>query len=215
MKLNIYLAGVGGRGLMYLKEWLEATMGNSLIAQNIVGCETHGLAQRGGSTYAHSRVGKEIYSVTMPKYSADFYISLELLEAVRLKNIVYSNPTKTILITDTIIIPTMRMLGEGLIEIPPGLLIVKGENFSPKKDIEDALKKCCKEYHGIPAMRLSEKHFGQTLYSNIIVFGLASRLMSLSKEKTLEAVNEVCASHNMKKETIVRNLEAFELGYSF
>ena len=160
--INIYFAGVGGEGLMLLKEWIANFIINLDKAMRIEGCEKHGLAQRGGSTDACSRVlpgnDKKVWSPTLPWYSADYYIGLELQETVR--NLKYSNPNKTIIITDLNILPPMLVLGGD-------------EKLPTKLCLEKRLRDFYKErFIGLEATKLAKESFGHHRYSNAILYGV-------------------------------------------
>ncbi|MEW5950713.1 MAG: 2-oxoacid:acceptor oxidoreductase family protein [Elusimicrobiota bacterium] len=81
MNFNIYINGVGGQGVGIL----AAVLGESLISAGyeIMGCDTHGLAQRHGSVSSHIRAGKNIFHPLIDENEADFVLSLERLEALR------------------------------------------------------------------------------------------------------------------------------------
>lgn len=78
---NIFVAGVGGQGILKFSNLLcEVAMNAGLDVKK---SEIHGMAQRGGSVTTHVRFGKRVYSPLIPQGSADFIISMEHLEAVR------------------------------------------------------------------------------------------------------------------------------------
>jgi len=56
MKLQIILAGVGGQGILFSSK-IFSELGLRL-GLDIMGSETHGMSQRGGSVIAHLRLGK-------------------------------------------------------------------------------------------------------------------------------------------------------------
>lgn len=77
---NIYMSGVGGQGIGLLAEILARA---AVYAGNQVrGCDTHGLAQRGGMVTSHLRLGCS-WSPLVPDGEADLVIALERHEAVR------------------------------------------------------------------------------------------------------------------------------------
>ncbi len=78
---NVYVAGVGGQGIGLLSGVLGAAMVDAGHA--LRGCETHGLAQRGGVVVAHLRLGEAAFAPRVPPGEADLVISLERLEAHR------------------------------------------------------------------------------------------------------------------------------------
>lgn len=79
-KFDIYIAGVGGQGIGLLSEALIRALDHAGMV--VKGCDTHGLAQRGGSVSSHVRVGAEARSPLVSEGSADLVIALERHEAV-------------------------------------------------------------------------------------------------------------------------------------
>jgi indolepyruvate ferredoxin oxidoreductase, beta subunit len=79
--INIYMCGVGGQGIGLLSEVLSQA---SLDAgYNVRGCDTHGLAQRGGSVVSQLRLGEDALTPQVPPGSADVVVALERLEGMR------------------------------------------------------------------------------------------------------------------------------------
>ena len=79
--LNIYMTGVGGQGIGVLSE----VMIRSALAAgyNVLGVDTHGLAQRGGVVTSHLRIGDRLFTPRISPGEADIVIGLERLEALR------------------------------------------------------------------------------------------------------------------------------------
>jgi indolepyruvate ferredoxin oxidoreductase beta subunit len=78
---NIYLIGVGGQGIGLLSEVLIRAA--DYAGYNVLGVDTHGLAQRGGTVESFIRLGKDIHSPLFPSGEADLVIALEKHEALR------------------------------------------------------------------------------------------------------------------------------------
>lgn len=81
---NIYLVGVGGQGIGLLSETLLRAADYAGIP--VLGVDTHGLAQRGGTVSSHLRLGPGAHSPLVPKGGADMVIALERHEAFRAMN---------------------------------------------------------------------------------------------------------------------------------
>lgn len=77
---NIYMTGVGGQGIGLLAEILARAADYAGLP--VRGCDTHGLAQRGGMVTSHLRLGRS-WSPIIPDGEADLVIALERHEAVR------------------------------------------------------------------------------------------------------------------------------------
>ena len=78
---SIYLTGVGGQGVGLTSEVLSRAIASAGF-RTIVS-DTHGLAQRGGRTASHLRIGDGEHPPQIPPGEADLVIALERLEAVR------------------------------------------------------------------------------------------------------------------------------------
>lgn len=80
MKVQIILAGIGGQGILFssrlLSEW------GLKLGLNIMGSETHGMSQRGGSVIAHLKLG-DFQSPMIREGSADILYSFEENETYR------------------------------------------------------------------------------------------------------------------------------------
>jgi len=80
MKVQIILAGIGGQGILFMYKILaELGLKSDL---DVIGSETHGMSQRGGSVIAHLKLGK-FSSPMIREGTADFVYALEKNEAYR------------------------------------------------------------------------------------------------------------------------------------
>lgn len=78
--VNIILCGLGGQGILFMTRVLaRASIEKGF---NVLGAETHGMAQRGGSVISHLRIG-EVESSLIRTGSAQFLLSLEENEGYR------------------------------------------------------------------------------------------------------------------------------------
>ncbi len=78
---NVIFAGVGGQGVILASKILmEVAM---KAGYDVKESEVHGMAQRGGSVDCHVRYGEKVYSPLIEKGTADYIVSLELLETMR------------------------------------------------------------------------------------------------------------------------------------
>jgi indolepyruvate ferredoxin oxidoreductase beta subunit len=77
---NVYMAGVGGQGIGLLAELLARAADYAGLSPR--GCDTHGLAQRGGMVTSHLRLGGA-HSPLVPQGGAQLVIALERTEALR------------------------------------------------------------------------------------------------------------------------------------
>ena len=80
MKVQIILAGIGGQGILFTSR-IFSELGLRL-GINVMGSETHGMSQRGGSVIAHLKLG-EFQSPLIRTGAADFLYSLDTFETYR------------------------------------------------------------------------------------------------------------------------------------
>jgi indolepyruvate ferredoxin oxidoreductase beta subunit len=93
--VDVYLVGVGGQGIITASKIIgDAAI---LSGKKVVLCETHGMAQRGGSVVCTARIG-DVSSALILDGQADVIVSFELLETLRALN---KASAKTIVITST------------------------------------------------------------------------------------------------------------------
>ncbi len=78
--VNIVLCGLGGQGILFMTKILAEYALKRGIP--VLGAETHGMAQRGGSVVSHLRLG-ETRSSLVPAGKAGFLIALDPWEAYR------------------------------------------------------------------------------------------------------------------------------------
>jgi len=77
---NVVLAGVGGQGILFASRILfESAMAKG---QKVMGAETHGMSQRGGSVVSHFKMGDQSSSMVIPG-TADALVALERTEGLR------------------------------------------------------------------------------------------------------------------------------------
>jgi len=74
------LCGLGGQGILFMTRVLAQTALDKGF--NVLGAETHGMAQRGGSVVSHLRIG-DVQSSLIKAGSAHFLLALEENEGYR------------------------------------------------------------------------------------------------------------------------------------
>ena len=78
--INFVLSGLGGQGILFMTKIIANTALRK--GYNVMGAETHGMAQRGGSVISHLRLGN-VNSSLVKTGSAQFLLALEENEAYR------------------------------------------------------------------------------------------------------------------------------------
>ena len=82
MKFDLVICGVGGQGNLLA----SVAVANYAMSKglNVIGTETIGAAQRGGSVVSHLRISDgDIFSPMVPSGSADILLGFEPVEALR------------------------------------------------------------------------------------------------------------------------------------
>jgi len=77
---NIVLTGLGGQGILFMTRILAQTALDT--GYNVIGAETHGMAQRGGSVVSHLRLG-EVQGSLVQTGTAHILLALDELEGYR------------------------------------------------------------------------------------------------------------------------------------
>mgnify|MGYP001770694464 CR=1 FL=1 len=189
MRLNIYLTGVGGQGLVTFASVLgQAAVDSGLKA---LVAETHGLSQRGGAVDVHVRLG-DVDSPLIPKGGADVVIAFELIEALRALS--FTNKA-TIMIINRRLIP------------PPGL---KGQLPKPEF-IETEVKGRVSRAYFINAYDYAVK-LGNPVFENMIMLGALHALSRINEVISVNAIEEAIVKVIGK--SIQENLRAFRIGRS-
>ena len=113
MKMDVVIAGVGGQGNIFASIVISQFAMNKKL--NVLGAETIGAAQRGGSVVSHIRIAESaIYSPLISRGQADLLIGMEYVELLRHLRLL--NPKGAYLV-NAIKIPTVQN-NMGLDEYP-------------------------------------------------------------------------------------------------
>jgi indolepyruvate ferredoxin oxidoreductase beta subunit len=191
MKMDVIIAGVGGQGNIFASIVISQYAMNKKL--NVLGAETIGAAQRGGSVVSHIRIAEgAIYSPLISRGQADLLIGMEYVEMLRHLRLL--NPKGAYLV-NAIKIPTVQT-NMGLDEYPEPDEILK------------AAKKYCPNGHVIDASNLAKK-LGNVQMTNVVMLGALSKVLPFfdyEEMKWLVASN----SPTRFKEA---NLKGYEEGY--
>ncbi len=185
--VNILIVGVGGQGTLLASRVLGALA--SIEGKDCKLSEVHGMSQRGGSVVTHVRIGDNVLSPVITEGEADYILAFEKLEALRWCH--YLRKDGTILINDQEIMPMPVITGNA--EYPQGIY-----------EVLDGLGK---RYVKIDGLGLSGKA-GSTKAVNVVMIGALTRLIGVSEESGLQAV-ERCVPQKL----LEINRKAYNFGY--
>ncbi len=189
--MNIYATGVGGFGIGSLTRVLNVAARNSGF--EVLGSETHGLAQRGGVVTATLRIGPDILgSPLIVEGEAHVVAALEPLEALR--SMPYLKPGGVIVYNTE--------------KIQPLNVRLKADEYPSLEAIEAELRRVTDRVHPIDASTLA-KELGLSQAVNTILIGVLARqeVLPFGLEAIREAVQQTTPKQFMEV-----NLKALEAG---
>jgi indolepyruvate ferredoxin oxidoreductase, beta subunit len=188
MKLDVVFSGVGGQGVVVLSDiYCEAAM---LDGFDVAKAEIHGMAQRGGSIVAFTRIGDKVESPLIETGKADAVVGFEILETARALPMLKKNGT---------VIVNMKY-------IPPTCI---SAGAKPKKTEElMAMLRAKALVHEVDGIGIAEK-LGNLLVVNTILLGALSAVPEVPVK--VESFQQAIAGR-LKEKYINVNLRAFELG---
>src|SRR3989475_90853 len=191
---NIYVSGVGGMGVGVTASTLARA--GTKAGYNVRFNDKMGLAIRNGAVSAHISFAKgdAKISTIVPNGKADLLLGIDMLEAER--SLIYASHSRTSAVVNTSRVPTIPMLA-GMMNYPP--------------DDEDNIQKHTNsdDYFGGRIGEISELVFGNKLFSNTIMLGVAFQkgLIPVSEQNLVDSIMETVSPKQRPK-----NMEAFRLG---
>ncbi len=183
---NVFLAGVGGQGILLASEVLcEAFL---LSGHDVKKSEVHGMAQRGGAVTTHLRYGKKVHSPLIEPGTADLLVAFEKMEALRFAH--YLRPGGAALVNAQEILPPSVTMGK---ERYPSRIEDRLKGFTPDLFVVDALAAAL-SLHEVRAV-------------NIVMVGAASRFLPLAEDAYVEALRAA-----LPGKIVEVNVKAFRAG---
>ena len=183
---NVIFAGVGGQGVILASKVLMQVAMDA--GNDVKESEVHGMAQRGGSVDCHVRFGEKVYSPLIERGTADYIVSLELLESMR--KLDFLSNDGTLIVNRLQINPAP--VDAGLAQYPD--------------DIEDWLCKNvskCKVVDAAPVL----KEVGTKRALNIVMLGVLSTYLDFEGAQWEKAIRSL-----VKERFVDMNLKAFNMG---
>ncbi len=161
MNTSIFMAGVGGQGILLAGEVVaEAAL---LSGRSVRKSEVHGMSQRGGSVTCQIRYGAGIFSPLIRLGAADVLFALERLEAVR--HLEYLKPGGVALVNDQRIDPSMLIWGKA----------------PYPQEVEPLLRRRAGRVVMVPAHRIAEE-LGNVKIVNVVMLGALSVELDLDED---------------------------------
>ena len=191
MKKDILIAGVGGQGSIFATNVLcQYALGRGL---NVLGTETIGAAQRGGSVVSHMRISDQpVYSPLIPPGRGDVLLGMESIEFLRNVRILAK---EGYYILNLYSLPTVNTnLG---IDYYPG-----------EDEIVSAAKKACERGFIIPAT-IKAAELGNTQMTNVVMLGALTKVDDLFEYDAVKKIVEKISPKRFTKE----NVTAYEAGH--
>jgi indolepyruvate ferredoxin oxidoreductase beta subunit len=189
---NIIISGVGGQGNL---------MASRIVAGMLAvkGCyvtigETFGMSQRGGSVMSHLRISREdAWSPQIPKGRADFIVSLEPSEAMRM--VAEYGHEGVHVVTNDRPIQSMQVISGGM-------------EYPSPETIKGFLDRFTKTNHVINATDEAIA-MGNPIFTNIIIVGAAVGMGLLPVNR--EDFRTVMTAR-IKEHLVEANMKAFDKG---
>lgn len=158
-RFNVLLVGVGGQGIITSAMIMGEAAVNADI--NVLGAETHGMAQRGGSVEVHIRMGN-VYSPLIPVGGADTVVALEPVEALRFSRYVKEG-TKVVLNTRSIV---------------PLSVSMEGLEYPSIEEMTETLEGIGCEVYSFDATAIAER-VAKAQATNVVMLGALSKAVEL------------------------------------
>ncbi len=169
MITNIFIAGVGGQGILLAGEVIAETA--MLLGHSVRKSEVHGMSQRGGSVTCQVRYGDEVYSPLIARGEAHYILALERLEAVR--HLGQLRPGGTVLVNDQRIDPSMLIWGKD----------------SYPENVEPLLKARAKRVVMVPAHDIAAE-LGNLKIVNVVMVGALSAELDLDEDVLISGIEK-------------------------
>ena len=192
MKINIYLAGVGGQGILTAAQVLGKVAVENGV--NVLVNETHGMAQRGGVVTCNVRYG-DVFSPLIPEGEADVVTAFEPVEAVRSLRIANENTF--------FIVNTARMY--------PFTVSLGQEKYPSMEEIIEKIEGFTRRAVFLDANELA-RGAGNEITANMVLVGgiFALGVLPFVKEQFDTTIERV-----LPRNIIRVNLKAFDAGNRF
>ena len=190
MKKNLFLAGVGGQGILTAAQILGKIAVDNGV--NVLVNEIHGMAQRGGVVTCNIRYG-DVLAPLIPRGAADILAAFEPIEALR--NLEKANEHTRFLVNTARLYPFTVAMGQ--------------ESYPPMEEIREILAKVSKRVTYIEANSYAAEA-GSGITMNVVLVGgiIALGILPFSASQAKKIIEGI-----MPPDFVDMNLRAFDLGY--
>ncbi|HVY88567.1 MAG TPA: indolepyruvate ferredoxin oxidoreductase family protein, partial [Hyphomonadaceae bacterium] len=192
---NVVFTGVGGTGVTTVAAVLAmAAHVDGKASQTL---DMTGLAQKGGPVLSHVRFAlnpDDIKAAKTPPASADVIIACDLVVAASGDALVMFDKGRTSVVANHDVTPTKEFIEDRNARFDPDLLTAR-------------VRSRAKAFSATNAEALAEHHFGDAIYTNMIMLGMAwqNGLIPISDKAIYEA-------NRLNKVKVKENAAAFDLG---
>lgn len=183
---NIYMAGVGGQGLVLTTEIVVEVA--FLEGYDVKSNDVIGLSQRGGKVWGSIRFGEKVHSALIPAGEGDLLLAMEELEGLRLSSSLKKGAK--IIFSEEIIFPNR-------------VLIEKDEY---PENIREKLVENGYEVISINAKEIA-RVLGNIKTGNIVLLGKLSKYLPFKEETWLKVIET-----KVPAKTVEVNFSAFKAG---
>lgn len=190
MEYQIFLAGVGGQGILSVTDILCKAAVD--MGFKVHGSETHGMSQRGGSVFSNVRFG-DVFSPLIMERDSDVLLSFEPTEALRYAQFVKSNGICLI----------------NIHPIPSPSFTLTKSSYPEIESIISALKTYTPNVVSVDATKLASD-LGMPIVQNIVMLGALSAVLGLPL--SIDALKAALKKQFRAKHYNL-NLQAFEIGH--
>jgi indolepyruvate ferredoxin oxidoreductase len=192
---NVVFTGVGGTGVTTVAAVLAmAAHVDGKASQTL---DMTGLAQKGGPVLSHVRFAldpDDIKAAKTPPASADAIIACDLVVASSGEALVMFDKSRTSVVANHDVTPTKEFIEDRNARFDPDLLAAR-------------VRSRAKAFSTTNAEALAEHYFGDAIYTNMIMLGMAwqNGLIPVSDAAIYEA-------NRLNKVKVAENAAAFDLG---
>lgn len=190
MKKDVLIAGVGGQGSLFATNVLcQYALERGL---NVLGTETIGAAQRGGSVVSHMRISDQpIYSPLVPPGRGDVLLGMESIEFLRNIKILARNGYYIL----------------NLYSLPTVYTNLGIDRYPSEDEIVAAVKEACEKGY-IIAATVKAAELGNTQMTNVVMLGVLGKVDDFFEYSEVKKIVEKISPKKFLKE----NLMAYEAG---